>query len=134
MFVGKTKGLWREHCKLCVGSSYPNRMKELIVTPLFWAQGQGAERLILSITVSEWKMKPSLLPARLRTSQNKATFPNTYLTGFRRQPTGHVTNNTAGPVPPLSTPLLLICFSQLREEHMLSAKAKTYSSLMNLGL
>lgn len=105
MFVGKTKGLWREHCKLCVGSSHPNRMKELIVTPLFWAQGQGAERLILSITVSEWKMKPSLLPARLRTSQNKAAFPNTYLTGFRRQPTGHVTNNTAGPVPPLSTPL-----------------------------
>ena len=76
-------------------------MKELIVTPLFWAQEQGAERLILSTTVSEWKMKPSFLPVLLRPSQNKTAF----LTGLTRQPTGLVTNNRAGPVTPLSTPL-----------------------------
>lgn len=80
-------------------------MKELIVTPLFWAQEQGSERLILSTTLSEWKMKPSFLPVLLTTFQNKAAFPHTYLTGLTRQPTGHVTNNTAGPVTSLSTSL-----------------------------
>ena len=80
-------------------------MKELIVTPLFWAQEQGAEPLILSTTVSEWKINPSFLPVLLRPSQNKTAFPDTYLTGLTRQPTGLVTNNRTGPVTPLSTPL-----------------------------